>query len=814
MSSRKPPPLPENLAGRGRGGRGGRIRPPTTLMPGPIPRSGLMEGAAPRPLPGVAGSSESAVESVTQKLGLMNTDESESIEGTGRGRCRGKLSTCMLRTRPDDCSSKVGTSGNVVTIATNHFIMKCKSGWNLLQYHVSFNIEEDRTYMKKKYVKQVANKLPPYICDGATLFTVTPLTHDNSPFEICTKREDDGKMIGITMKYTRQVSPMDFSYFQFFNIILRRCMENLDLQMLDRNYYDPNAKVTLTDLHFGIVAGLRTASATGDVRNAATRLLLGEIVITRYNNKTYKIDDIDWNTTPSSTFPKRDGSSMSFSDYYRERYNITIKDLKQPLLISLPRERDRRGGNMDKNQRIMLVPELCYMTGLSESQRSNFSLMKSLGEYTRQDPANRCSSLKKFSQRLLSSPSVKEELKKWNIELDEKLRTFQGRSLPPEVILEGSGKKISYPVENADWGSTFRNMKLFQPAHCQKWVSNGMGFQLDAPKLFEIQDDRVGTYVNEINSTLCLRPPPQMIMVVVPRNTGDAYSAIKKICCVEKPIISQVITGTLLKKPKGLMSVATKVAVQMATKLGAEPWGVSIPIKNTMVIGYDSYHDTSLKGKSVGAVVSSINDSLTRFVSSVTIHQHNEELLNQIGMCISRALRKYNEVNNAYPKRIIIYRDGVGDGQIETVKQHEIPAIKEVLKKLNITPKFTFIIVSKRVNSRFFLKTPQRMLNPDSGTVIDDVVTLPERYDFFLVSQSVRQGTVNPTSYNIIEDESGLKPDHIQKLTYKLTHLYYNWPGTVRVPSVCQYAHKLAYLVGTSIHQDPDASLDSTLYYL
>ena len=34
-----------------------------------------------------------------------------------------------------------------------------------------------------------------------------------------------------------------------------------------------------------------------------------------------------------------------------------------------------------------------------------------------------------------------------------------------------------------------------------------------------------------------------------------------------------------------------------------------------------------------------------------------------------------------------------------------------------------------------------------SGTVVDDVVTLPERYDFFLVSQSVRQGTVNPTSY-------------------------------------------------------------------
>ena len=50
------------------------------------------------------------------------------------------------------------------------------------------------------------------------------------------------------------------------------------------------------------------------------------------------------------------------------------------------------------------------------------------------------------------------------------------------------------------------------------------------------------------------------------------------------------------------------------------------------------------------------------------------------------------------------------------------------------------------------------------------------RFDFFLVSQSVRQGTVSPTHYNVIEDSSGLTPDHFQRLTYKLTHLYYNWP--------------------------------------
>ena len=88
------------------------------------------------------------------------------------------------------------------------------------------------------------------------------------------------------------------------------------------------------------------------------------------------------------------------------------------------------------------------------------------------------------------------------------------------------------------------------------------------------------------------------------------------------------------------------------------------------------------------------------------------------------------------------------------------------------------------------------------------------RYDFYLVSQSVRQGTVNPTSYNVIKDTSGLKAEHIQGLTYKLTHLYYNWPGTVRVPMVCQYAHKLAFLVGNSLHKMPSEGLNDLLYYL
>lgn len=59
-----------------------------------------------------------------------------------------------------------------------------------------------------------------------------------------------------------------------------------------------------------------------------------------------------------------------------------------------------------------------------------------------------------------------------------------------------------------------------------------------------------------------------------------------------------------------------------------------------------------------------------------------------------------------------------------------------------------------------------------SGTIVDDVVTMPERYDFFLVSQQVNQGTATPTNYNVLYDTFGLPPDKLQQITYKMCHLY------------------------------------------
>ena len=47
------------------------------------------------------------------------------------------------------------------------------------------------------------------------------------------------------------------------------------------------------------------------------------------------------------------------------------------------------------------------------------------------------------------------------------------------------------------------------------------------------------------------------------------------------------------------------------------------------------------------------------------MHQNpGQELADNLKGCMSKALRKYHEFNGSFPERIVVYRDGVGDGQV------------------------------------------------------------------------------------------------------------------------------------------------------
>ena len=98
---------------------------------------------------------------------------------------------------------------------------------------------------------------------------------------------------------------------------------------------------------------------------------------------------------------------------------------------------------------------------------------------------------------------------------------------------------------------------------------------------------------------------------------------------------SQVIVARTLSKPKNLMSVTTKIAIQMNCKLGGDVWGVEMPLRDLMVVGIDCYHDSGTKGRSVGGVVASMNQALTRYYSRCTFQMNHTELMNALKICMT-----------------------------------------------------------------------------------------------------------------------------------------------------------------------------------
>lgn len=91
-------------------------------------------------------------------------------------------------------------------------------------------------------------------------------------------------------------------------------------------------------------------------------------------------------------------------------------------------------------------------------------------------------------------------------------------------------------------------------------------------------------------------------------------------------------------------------------------------------------------------------------------------------------MRMYHAQRNDLPKKIMVYRDGVSEGEFPQVLEHEVTAVRRGCQqaaeefdfgKSNYRPLITFISVQKRHHTKFFLKTgPSNMQwdNVPSGT--------------------------------------------------------------------------------------------------
>uniref|UniRef100_A0AAR2LX11 Piwi-like protein 1 n=1 Tax=Pygocentrus nattereri TaxID=42514 RepID=A0AAR2LX11_PYGNA len=730
--------------------------------------------------------------------------------------------------------SKTGVSGSSIELRANFMRLLSRPQWALYQYHVDFKPPMESRRLRSALLFQHDETLgKARTFDGALLF----LPHRLHNTTVLCSETRQGERVQITVTLTNELPPSSPVCLQFYNIIFRRILRMLNMQQIGRHYYNPDDPLNIPQHRLTIWPGfvtnilqyessimlctdvshkvLRSETVLdfmstlkqhcGDQRfpDACTKELVGLIVLTKYNNKTYRIDEIAWDHTPNNTF-KRGDTMISFKDYYKTQYGLEITDGNQVLLVSHVRRMGPAGAPPPGPA--LLVPEFCYLTGLTDKMRNDFNIMKDLAAHTRLTPEQRESRLNRFITNISKNAEAQNELSTWGLSFENKLLSLTGRVLPAERIIQG------YNPWTADWSKEMRGLPLISSMPLESWlmfytrrngdvahallqtlnkVAGPMGIRMQRASLLRALQQNVG-------------PGTQIVVVILPTNRKDKYDCVKKYLCVDCPTPSQCVVSRTLSRPQALMTVATKIALQMNCKMGGELWSIEIPVRpleDVLVLFRCNL---------------CISFCFYRWFSKCVLQSRGQEIIDGLKVALKAALKAYWKYNNCLPSRIIVYRDGVGDGMLQSVVNYEVPQIMQSIKTMgeDYAPKLTVVVVKKRIASRFFARIDGKLSNPPPGTVIDTEVTRPEWYDFFIVSQAVRMGSICPTHYNVVFDSSGLKPDHMQRLTYKLCHMYYNWQGIVRVPAPCQYAHKLAFLVGQSIHKEPNINLDDFLYYL
>jgi aubergine-like protein len=529
---------------------------------------------------------------------------------------------------------------------------------------------------------------------------------------------------------------------------------------------------------------------------------------------------VDFERTPESTFEK-DEKQVSFASYYKEKYNLTISQPDQPLLL----HKDEK-----TNRETYLIPEFCAMTGLTDAMRANFRLMKDLGAITHSDAQRKVQECRNLFEVFSKNEKCVKKMEEWQLKFKDAPAAIEGYKFNAGKILMGSknsGDRVQFDIETSGRDMDrkvqdkmyeqpeFKTWGIFYPERDEKVAKDfyntiekslsQFGFSYAKPALFKLQGNpqRFETWEKSLKANL--RPGVQAIVMLMPgqKSKCPVYDDLKRTLLSDLPVVSQGVLINTIAKGKNLRSIVNSILIQMCAKIGGVPWAVDqLPFMTepTMVCGLDVFHSTALGKKSVMGFCASSNPTATQYWSTSKVHNDiGEEMSKELGTVMTKAIENFKKANGGNPpKNIILYRDGVGEGQTRAVCTVEMEQINAAIAATGAESKVVYLNVNKRINTRIFAGGDQAntFKNPLPGTVIDQGITERDMYEFFLVSTSAKQGLVAPTRYSILFDNTGKSPDQIELLTYKLCYTYYNVSGSIKVPAPIQYAHRLAALIG------------------
>ncbi|OQR82280.1 Argonaute1 (AGO1), partial [Achlya hypogyna] len=292
--------------------------------------------------------------------------------------------------------------------------------------------------------------------------------------------------------------------------------------------------------------------------------------------------------------------------------------------------------------------------------------------------------------------------------------------------------------------------------------------------------------------------PPQVVFSVHPTTCSTNYGDLKRASDVTFGIPSQcmLLKHIAKKSPQYIANIMLKVNMKLGGRnsICREPLPKVSEVP-TIILGCDVAHPGpgDKSRPSIASVVATMDRHACHHAAAVRKQGHRVDIIEDLEGMIHDLLRRFYQETRFKPLRMVVYRDGVSEGQFSAVLNHEIAAIRRACAKLEegYNPQITFVVVQKRHHTRFFPTAnadADRSGNVKAGTVIDTGVCHPTEYDFYLMSHAGLQGTSRAAHYHVLLDEIQFSPDELQSLTYRLCYTFARCTRSVSIVPAVYYA--------------------------
>ena len=581
----------------------------------------------------------------------------------------------------------------------------------------------------------------------------------------------------------------------------------------------------------------------------------GRTLITQYGNyRSYKIGDIDFDRKVENTtfnIEEKDGTqnTISIKDYYESKYKIVFKYDDQPLFIE-------ENKNEKKSKLKYLIPELLYITGNDEldiKEKEDFFLMnkKMSTPYEKLKKLTKGISYltKEEKKRIVKNgenvefPSPKDIKEQWGINFSENFLELRGGVLPlPQIkffeknfedikLISGKFKiqKVLTPMTFDEKNClllTFRNLVDIAKNDCEQITKSAQAFglQFSLPELHIIEHTKKNEIIPDLEK-INFNSGKKMAMIVLDQNTRNLYPTIKDYIYSQAGIASQCMLHDEQARPsinKFSMSYYSAVLNQMVVKAQGELFEIKFCDKlskgKSMIIGIES---SRFKDKIKYHLSASYNENLNKFYNDGKSANIKENHIDTLLFLLKNALDHFSKNNkNTLPETVIIYREGMyNDLSNDKFVKNEIIEIEKFFKgnyRENYKPKLTVFNVNKRINLKFFEK-----LEKDSyksvpiGTCIDDEVTTPDLFEFYLQCMEYEKGVSIPVQYLcIFNNNEDLTMADFEEITFNQSYYRWNSSGPTRIPVALANAEEMNRYHSKYLTHDVLNSLKDSPYFI